>query len=59
MIDFILHVVIFVAWLICTFPPLAASKNRVAQITRAITKGVLSFCIGYGLGHAFMEVFFK
>ena len=59
MIDFILHVVTFAAWLAYTFPPLAGSKNKAAQTARAIVAAVLSGCIGYGLGHALTEVFLK
>lgn len=56
MLDFILHAVAFVAWLAYSSPSLAASKNNAARIARAIVRMVLSVCIGYGLGNAFVEV---
>lgn len=59
MIDFILHAVAFVAWLIYTFPPSAAAKSERVQLLRAIIAAVLAFCIGAGLGHALVEVFLK
>lgn len=57
--DFILHAVAFVAWLTYTCPPFATSKNKAAQVARAIVAAVLSGCIGFGFGRAFVEVFLK
>lgn len=59
MLDFILHAGAFVAWLAYTFPPLAASKNKAAQTTRAAVGAVLSGCVGLGFGHALAEAFLK
>lgn len=56
MIDFIIHAVLFVAWLTYTFPPLASSKNKAAQTARAVVMAVLSGCIGFGFGCALLEV---
>lgn len=59
MIDLILHAVLFAAWLVYTFPPMAEPKYRPA---RAVVMAVLSVCIGVTCGRAvgnFLEVLMK
>lgn len=55
MIDFILHAVTFVAWLIYTFPPLSDSKNRRVRTVRVIAMAVLGACIGFSFGWALSD----
>ena len=57
MTDFILHAVLFVAWIAYNFPPLASSRSKAAQVARCILAAVMGGCVGYGFGQGFMEVF--
>lgn len=57
MTDFILHAVLFVAWLAYNFPPLVASKSEAAQVVRVIICAVMGACVGFGFGQSFTEVF--
>lgn len=56
MLDFIVHSITFTVWMVYTFPPLVASKNKAALIARTIVAAVLGGCIGFGFGQAIAEV---
>lgn len=59
MTNFILHAVLFVAWIAYNFPPLASSRSKAAQVARCILAAVIGGCVGWGFGNSLMEVLFR